>query len=142
MEIKIKRVDKTLPLPEYKSKGAAAFDLYSRIDMKIAPQALGFIPTNLIVQSPRNHVLIIAPRSSTPKRGLLVPHGIGIIDEDYSGDHDEILLQVFNYTKRPVLIQRGERIGQAMFVKLSRAKTWLERDSMNKKSRGGFGSTG
>ena len=32
MNIKIKRFDKTLPLPEYKSKGAVALDLYSRED--------------------------------------------------------------------------------------------------------------
>ena len=142
MHIKIKRIDQTLPLPSYKTAGAAAFDLYSRTDMTIEPQALAFIPTNLIIESPKDHVLIIAPRSSTPKRGLLIPHGIGIIDSDYCGEKDEILFQVLNFTNKPVEISRGDRIAQGMFVKLARALEWHEQDTMEKDSRGGFGSTG
>jgi len=30
MEVRIKRFDKGIPLPEYKTGGAAAFDLYAR----------------------------------------------------------------------------------------------------------------
>lgn len=142
MEIKIKRIDPTLPLPSYKTEGAAAFDLYSRTDMTIEPQALAFIPTNFVIESPKDHVLIIAPRSSTPKKGLLIPHGIGIIDSDYCGEKDEILFQVLNFTQKPVMIARGDRIAQGMFVKLSRAIEWREQKQMNGNSRGGFGSTG
>jgi len=142
MKIRIKRIDKTLPLPEYKSKGAAAFDLYARVHSIIEPQSLGYIPTNLIIESPEDHVLILASRSSSPKKGLLIPHGIGVIDSDYCGDTDEILFQVLNYTNTPVTVERGERIGQGMFVKLSRALLWDEQESMNTKNRGGFGSTG
>lgn len=69
-------------------------------------------------------------------------NGIGIIDADYCGDDDELGYLVYNFTKKPVRIKRGERIGQAMFVKLGRVQTWVERKRMNKKSRGGFGSTG
>lgn len=142
MKVRIKRVDKSLPMPEYQTQGAAAFDVYSRIDTTVEPQSLGYIPTNLIIESPEDHVLILASRSSSPKKGLLIPHGIGIIDSDYCGDADEILFQVLNYTNAPVTIKRGDRIGQGMFIKLSRAKIWHEQESMDKKSRGGFGSTG
>ena len=38
VKIIIKRVDASLPLPEYKTKGAAAFDLYAREDIKLQPQ--------------------------------------------------------------------------------------------------------
>ena len=142
MKINIKRIDPALPLPEYKTEGAAAFDLYAREDIVVRPQSLGRIPTNLIVQTPPGYVLILAARSSTPKLGLIIPHGIGIVDGDYCGDEDELLCQVFNITKKSVRVRRGDRIGQAMFVKLGRVKQWREKDSMNKKSRGGFGSTG
>ena len=142
MKINIKRIDKSLPLPEYKTAGAAAFDLYAREDTVVRPQSLGRIPTNLVVETPPGYVLIMAARSSTPKTGLIIPHGIGIVDADYCGDEDELLCQVYNITKKPVQVRRGDRIGQAMFVKLGRVKEWREKEIMNKKSRGGFGSTG
>ena len=142
MRIQIKRINLSLPLPEYKTKGAAAFDLYARDDITIKPQSLGYIPTNLIIKTPPGYVLLMASRSSTPKRGLIIPHGIGIVDADYCGDEDELKCQVYNITKKSVHIKRGDRIGQALFVKLGRMKEWKEKTTMNKKSRGGFGSTG
>ena len=142
MKINIKRIDKSLPLPEYKTAGAAAFDLYAREDTVVRPQSLGRIPTNLVVETPPGYVLIMAARSSTPKTGLIIPHGIGIVDADYCGDEDELKCQVYNITQKTVHVRRGDRIGQAMFVKLGRAKEWKEKETMRKKSRGGFGSTG
>jgi len=142
MKIQIKRIDFSLPLPEYKTKGAAAFDLYAREDICIKPLSIGYIPTNFIIKTPPGYVLLMASRSSTPKRGLIIPHGIGIVDADYCGDEDELLCQVYNITKKPVVITRGERIGQAMFVKFGKVSQWKEQKQMNKKSRGGFGSTG
>ncbi|MCX6740743.1 MAG: dUTP diphosphatase [Candidatus Parcubacteria bacterium] len=142
MEVKIKRIDKSLPLPEYQTKGSVAFDLYSRIDMEIKPKEIALIPTNLIIQTPPNYMLAVVPRSSTPKKlGLFVPHGIGIIDQDYCGPEDEIHLQVFNFTDNSVNITRGQRIGQAVFVRIDTA-SWQEIDQIETKTRGGFGSTG
>ncbi len=141
MKVRIKRVDKSLPLPEYYTKGAVAFDLYSRIDMQIPPQAIGRIPTNLIVEIPEEYMLLIKDRSSTAqKKGLLTTPGF--IDQDFHGPEDEILLQVFNFTSQLVKIIRGERLGQAAFVKIAKAE-WQEAESeLNNQSRGGFGSTG
>ncbi len=142
MNIRIKRVDKDLPLPEYHTKGAAAFDIYAREDMTIEPQSLGRVPTNLVIETPAGYFLAVVPRSSTAKKkGLLIPHGIGIIDSDYAGDSDEILYQVYNFTDQPVDVTRGERIGQAVFLKYEQAE-WQEVDTMDNEDRGGFGSTG
>ncbi|MBD3359656.1 MAG: dUTP diphosphatase [Candidatus Buchananbacteria bacterium] len=142
MKVKITRIDKSLPLPEYQTKGSVAFDLYSRINLEIKPQEIALIPTNLIIQTPRNYMLLIASRSSNPQKlGLLKPHGIGIIDQDYCGSEDEIKVQVMNFIDKSVNIKKGQRIGQATFVKINKAN-WQEIDKINKKSRGGFGSTG
>lgn len=142
MRIKIKRLDKTLPLPTYQTSGSVAFDLYSRIDMEIKPKELALIPTNLIIQTPKKYMLVAVTRSSTPKKlGLSIPHGIGIIDQDFCGENDEIHLQVFNFTDNLVKISKGQRIGQAVFVKIGTAK-WQEIDEIKTKTRGGFGSTG
>jgi dUTP pyrophosphatase len=142
MKVKITRIDKSLPLPEYQTKGSVAFDLYSRIDLEIKPQEIAIIPTNLIIQTPKNYMLLIASRSSNPRKlGLLKPHGIGIIDQDYCGSGDEIKVQVMNFTDKIVNLKKGQRIGQATFVKINKAN-WQEISKIEKKSRGGFGSTG
>jgi len=140
MKVKIKRLDNSLPLPAYQTPGAVAFDLYSRLNMEIAPQTLERIPTNIIVGVPQGYMLEIKDRSSTLKRkGLLV--STGYIDQDYCGENDEILLQVYNISKEIVKIEKGERIGQGAFVKIEQGQ-WEEVKKMSDQSRGGFGSTG
>lgn len=140
MKIKIKRIDNALPLPEYQTSGAVAFDLYSRIDAIILPKTVERLPANVIIEIPKGYMLEIKDRSSTlKKKGLLVT--TGYIDNDYHGELDEILLQVYNITDIEVKVERGERIGQGVFVKIDIAE-WEEVDTMKKESRGGFGSTG
>lgn len=142
MQVKIKRLDTSLPLPEYQTAGAVAFDLYSREDMVIKPKIIALVPTNIIVEIPKGYMLAVAPRSSTPKKkGLMVPQGIGIIDQDYHGEKDEIMLQVYNFTDQDAIITRGERIGQAVFVRVDQCE-WEEVTETKETSRGGFGSTG
>jgi len=86
-------------------------------------------------------MLLVTLRSSTPRRkGLLVPHGVGIIDQDYCGEGDEIMLQVYNFLDEAVTVQRGERIAQGIFVPIMQVN-WNEVDEVGK-GRGGFGSTG
>lgn len=139
MKVKIKRIDKSFPLPEYQTSGAVAFDLYSRIDGTIKPKTLEKLPTNIIVEIPKGYMLQIKDRSSTmKKKGLLVT--TGYIDNDYHGEEDEILLQVYNMTDEDVNIEKGERIGQGAFVRIDIGE-WEEVDKMKEESRGGFGST-
>lgn len=140
MKVSIKRIDKSLPLPDYQSPGAVAFDLYSRIDAVIKPKTLERLPTNVIIAIPDGYMLEIKDRSSTlKKKGLLV--STGYIDNDYCGEEDEILLQVYNITENDAVIEKGERIGQGVFIKVDKSE-WEEVDEMSNKSRGGFGSTG
>jgi dUTP pyrophosphatase len=142
MELRISRIDPTLPMPKYETGGACAFDVHARIDVEIAPRSLGFIPGNLIVCVPTGYALILASRSSTPKRkGLLIPHGIGIVDQDYCGPNDELTVQVYNFTDQPVSVARGERIAQALLVPIEKC-VLKEVEPQAASSRGGFGSTG
>ena len=76
MKVKIKRIDKSLPMPAYQTIGAVAFDLYSRIDITIPPKTLERLPTNVIIAIPKGYMLEIKDRSSTlKKKGLLVSTG-------------------------------------------------------------------
>ena len=140
-KIKIKRFDKELPLPEYKTAGAAGFDLTAREDILIKPHEIGYIPLNLAVETPKGHFLMIVPRGSTHKLGLLQINGVGIGDSDFRGDEDEYKMPAYNFTQKSVSIERGTRIAQGLFVKFIRAD-WQEVPKMKSKTRGGFGSTG
>lgn len=142
MRVKIKRIDKSLPLPVYETQGAVGFDLLARTETVIHPKGIELIPANVVVQVPKGYALILASRSSTPKKhGLTKPHGIGVIDQDYCGDEDELKIQVMNFTEKSVTVARGTKIAQGIFVKVAKP-SFKEVDQISKKSRGGFGSTG
>ena len=142
MQIKIKRIDTTLPLPEYHTAGAAAFDFYARETCTVPAHGLFKIPSNLIIETPPGWALIVCARSSLAgKKGLFPANGVGVIDNDYCGPEDEIKLPVYNFTDAVVTVERGERVAQGMFIKIDRAE-WVEVQAITSKSRGGFGSTG
>ncbi len=84
---------------------------------------------------------MVVPRSSTPRRlGLISPHGAGLIDQDYCGPEDDILVQLLNIRPEPVTVARGERVAQGVFVRVAIAD-WREVERSDGPSRGGFGST-
>jgi len=142
MLVDIQRIDASLPLPRYESAGAVGFDLITRQTTVIAPGEIGLVPGNVIVKVPAGYALLILPRSSLPrKKALVCPHSLGIIDCDYHGPEDEILVQVQNIGKKPVTVERGERIAQGIFVRVDQAE-WNEVDGHGAETRGGFGSTG
>lgn len=139
MKVKITRIDKSLPLPIYQTKGSVAFDVYVRETTVIEPNSIGRVPVNVIIEIPKGYMLLLKDRSSTAKKkGLICTPGF--IDQDFCGPEDEIMLQFYNFQKEPVIIKRSERLGQAAFVKVDIAD-WEEVDQMDKPTRGGFGST-
>jgi len=141
MKVKLKRIDPTLPLPCYETHGSVGFDLLARETVTVSANSLAKIPANVVIETPPGYMLLVTLRSSTPARkGLLKPHGVGIIDQDYCGNGDEILIQVFNFTSETVQVNRGEKIGQGIFVRIDQME-WEEVSDMPNRDRGGFGST-
>lgn len=142
MKVKIKRIDKSLPLPIYETNGSVGFDITAREDAVIPSKEISMVPSNLIVEVPDKYMLVVASRSSTPgKKSLSPPHGFGIIDHDYCGPEDEIKVLVYNFSNTPAEIKRGEKIAQGVFVRIDKFE-WEEIDEVSNESRGGFGSTG
>ena len=141
MKVRIQRIDASLPLPIYETQGSVGFDLLARTDVHIPSGQIVLVPANVIVEVPADFMLMVASRSSTPrKKGLTFPHGVGIIDHDYCGPEDEVHIQVYNFSGQDVQVARGEKIAQGIFVRIDRAE-WLEVDALRAESRGGFGST-
>lgn len=141
MQLIIKRFDTTLPLPEYKTSGAAAFDLYARVDISIDPQTVAYVPLNIAIQLPEDHFALLSARSSLHKRGLMMANGIGIGDYDYRGDNDEYMAALFNFSKASVEIKKGERVVQMIILHREKVEI-IEQEEFTDKDRGGFGSTG
>jgi dUTP pyrophosphatase len=71
----------------------------------------------------------------------MVANGVGVIDPDYSGPNDEVMIQVLNVTESDVRISRGDRLAQGIVLPASRV-TWDEVNEIREVTRGGFGATG
>ncbi|MFH0912085.1 MAG: dUTP diphosphatase [Patescibacteria group bacterium] len=142
MFVKIKRIDKTLPLPVYKTAGAVAFDLILRESATIMPGEIKRIPCNVVVEIPEGYMLMLAPRSSLPykKPGIIQANMVGIIDQDFCGPNDELQFSAHNVSDHPITVERGETLSQAVFVKIEKAE-FVEVEEMSAPDRGGFGST-
>ena len=142
MRLKITRLDPTIPLPAYGTDEAAGFDLAAASDITIGPGQIALVRTGLIIEVPTGHFLAIFARSSTPlKRGLVVANGVGVIDPDYSGPDDEVMIQVLNFTKADVVVRRGDRLAQGIVLPAPRVM-WNEVEEIREVTRGGFGATG
>jgi len=141
MDIKIKRFDKSLPIPEYKTGGAAAFDLYTREDVTINPSEVVLIPLNIAMEIPNGYFVLLVNRSSTFKLGITCANGLGIGDSDYCGDNDEYKFPALNYTKDIVTIEKGTRCCQMLILPVEQMNI-QEVEHLENIDRGGFGSTG
>src|SRR5712691_4164038 len=135
MRLKIKRLDSTIPLPTYATEEAAGFDLAASQDVRVAPGQIALVRTGLVIEVPSGYFLAIFARSSTPlKRGLMVANGVGVIDPDYCGPTDEVMIQVLNITDSDVVVARGDRLAQGIVLPALRV-TWEEADSIRSVAR-------
>lgn len=141
MRVKIKRFDRSLPLPSYQSRGAACVDLYARLDVAIAPGQVGYVPLNVALEIPAGCWVLLAARGSTHRHGVLPVQGIGVGDWDFHGDDDEYHFAFYNFTAQPVTIVRGTRIAQMMVMRYEPLE-FTEVEHLRPDNRGSYGSTG
>ncbi|HUC87030.1 MAG TPA: deoxyuridine 5'-triphosphate nucleotidohydrolase [Candidatus Saccharimonadales bacterium] len=141
VRIKIKRFDKSLPAPERKTAGAAAYDLCARVDTVIPACGFGLVPLNVAVELPEGYWALLGARSSLHKRGLIPANGIGIIDRDYCGDDDEYMAVLHNTTEAPITVTRGLRVVQLVIMTQHEIEL-VEVERLGAPNRGGFGTTG
>jgi dUTP pyrophosphatase len=141
MRLRVTRLRPSVPLPTYATPGSAAFDLAVAEDVEIGPREIKLVGTGLVVAVPEGYFLGIFARSSTPlRRGLMVANGVGVLDSDYCGPNDELKIQLFNLTDRPISVKAGDRLAQGILLESPRVE-FVEGETSGS-SRGGFGSTG
>lgn len=130
-------------LPKRSTSESAGYDFYLPYDIVISPHGCtGIIPTDIKAYMQEGEVLMLYIRSSVGiKKGLVLANGTGVVDMDYYSNPDNdgnIGVALRNETDVPVILKRGERIMQGIFVK------YLVADNGNTDNvrDGGFGSTG
>lgn len=140
-EIDIRRFDKTLELPTYKTSGASAMDCFVREGGVVPPKGLLYLPLNIALRPPKGHFVLMAARSSLHKRGLMMANNVAIFDEDYCGDNDEYKVVLYNFTDTPVEVAKGDRLVQIVVLPYDKV-SWNEVDRLGGEDRGGYGTTG
>ncbi len=141
-KVKIIRKDKSLPLPKYHTDGSVGFDLYCSESVTIMPKEIKLVDLNAIIEVPKDHVLMLTVRSSTPrKKGLVLANSVGIIDYDYCGPEDKIGALFYNFTDNPVNVEKGDRLVQGIFIEVIKP-IFEEVEKIDRETRGGFGATG
>lgn len=138
----VRAYESLVTLPVRKTASSAGYDLEAAEAVTVEPGKVALVPTGLKAYMEPGDVLILAIRSSMAvKRQLMLANGIGVIDADYVDNPDNeghILIAVANLGAQPVLIQRGERVAQAIFT---RYLTTAD-DQASGERLGGIGSTG
>lgn len=132
-----------IPLPYYATDGSAGMDICAAVtdDYTIAAGGMGLIPTGLAIALPAGYECQVRSRSGlAAKYGVFALNAPGTIDSDYRG---EIKVILANFSDKPFLIRRGDRIAQLVVARYETVE-WREIDELDatKRGDGGFGSTG
>lgn len=130
-------------VPEYGTDLSAGFDLAVIDDVRLNPMESGVFHTGLIVQAPEDHFILVAPRSSTWRKwAVSLGNTVGIVDQDFCGPDDKMMLYLHNPSNvRVVKIPAGTRLAQGIFIPFTHAKFRVV-DYDIASTRGGWGSTG
>ena len=125
-------------LPQRAHYSDAGADLFSYEDCEIYPGEQKLVDTGIAIKIPQGFAGFVYNRSSQGKKGITIPHSVGVID---SGYRDTIKVLLKNIGDDPYKITTGDRIAQLVVQKVELVGF---KDIWNDSTRGtgGFGSTG
>jgi|TARA_B100001245_G_scaffold215395_1_gene182527 dUTP pyrophosphatase len=143
VKILVKKFNKKIKLPVYKTSGSSGMDIVAYVKKKITirPSEIVIIPTGIALAIPKNYEIQIRPRSGlAAKKGITVLNTPGTIDSDYRGEVKVILI---NLSKKAFVVKSGDRIAQMILCPVIKGKL-KEVNILPEtiRGRGGFGSTG
>ena len=143
VKILVKKFDKNIKLPTYKTSGSSGMDVVAYIKNKITinPGKTAMVPTGIAVAVPKNYEIQIRPRSGlAAKKSISVLNTPGTIDSDYRG---EIKIILINLSKKSYVVKSGDRVAQMILCPVAKGKL-REVKNLPKtvRGKGGFGSTG
>jgi dUTP pyrophosphatase len=131
-----------IELPQRKTSASAGYDLEAGERVVLEPGKVTLVPTGLKAYMNQDEVLQLFIRSSLAiKSNLTLANSTAIIDADYvdnPANEGHLLLPLLNRGCEPVIIEKGQRIAQGIFLKY----LCTDDDHAEGKRHGGFGSTG
>ena len=143
VKILVKKFDKNVKLPTYKTSGSSGMDLMAHLKNKktINPGKTLIIPTGIAVTVPKNYEIQIRPRSGlAAKKGISILNTPGTVDSDYRG---EIKIILINFSKKSFIVKSGDRIAQMILCPVAKGKIKEVKNlPRTVRGKGGFGSTG
>jgi dUTP pyrophosphatase len=137
-KIKVKKISDEAKIPTIGSEHAAGFDIYTNESYELIPGETHLFTTGLCFEIPDGKVFLLWDRSGLGAKGL--HRFAGVIDSDYRG---ELKVVIYNSTKNPFKIEKGDRICQGLIQDYYRP--FIEEATEltdTKRGEGGFGSTG
>ena len=143
VKILIKKTNKEVITPKYKTNGSSGVDLSAFLEKKVVikPNSSELIPTGLRVAIPEELEIQIRPRSGlAAKESIGVLNSPGTIDSDYRG---ELKIILFNHGKDQFTVNDEDRVAQMVLMPILK----VEIEETNElpetiRGSGGFGSTG
>ena len=143
VKLLIKKLDKKVITPEYKTKGSSGMDLMANIKdaVFLKPGKSDIIPTGIAISIPVGYEIQIRPRSGlAAKKAISVLNTPGTIDADYRG---EIKIILINLSKKLFVVKSGDRIAQMILCPIAKGKLKeVKKLPRTIRGKGGFGSTG
>lgn len=128
-------------IPTRGTQASAGYDVSIIHGAIINPGATYVFTTGIKAYMQSDEYLSLHVRSSIGiKKGLILANVTGIIDSDYYNNPENeghIMVAVHNTTDRPVKVEDGERICQAIFSKY----LTVTEDNTTSQRVGGIGST-
>ena len=129
---------KEFGVPYNRKKGDVGYDLHASHDITITPNQHVNIGTEVYLDMPYDIYASILLRSSMAKKGLMTHQSL--IDSGFRG---ELKLMVWNFSDKPISIEKGERVAQMLFAPKAFISI-IPTIELNISDRGatGYGSTG
>ena len=151
LKVRVQKLHDNAKLPVRAHPTDAGMDLFvcpaPRDDIpkqieSVLPHGSSLFPTGLKIEVPEGYMLEIKNKSGiASKRGLLV--GACVVDRGYTG---EIFVNLHNPSDRTQTIHAGQKIAQAVFVKIREDIQIIESENIYDKETsrgdGALGSTG
>ena len=142
VKLLIKKLDKKVITPEYKTKGSSGMDLMANIKdaVFLKPGKSDIIPTGIAISIPVGYEIQIRPRSGlAAKKAISVLNTPGTIDADYRG---EIKIILINLSKKSFVVKSGDRVAQMILCPVVKCKLKEVKNlPISVRGKGGLGST-
>jgi dUTP pyrophosphatase len=132
------KVEDKMYLPRRANPTDAGADLMSTETLEIYPGDQKLVGTGVATKIPEGYAGFVFNRSSQGKKGITIPHSVGVIDADYRG---EIKVLLKNIGEDPYKIERGDRIAQLVIMPVLLPE-FVDIWNDTQRGTGGFGSTG